>query len=100
MADDRVEIAGGTDGPLAHWWYARYRERLLELGVEVHELIPTLAATAPRRGGSSASSTARRHGKLAVADRRRVLIGSMNIDNRSARRSACVARPVAATCSG
>jgi putative cardiolipin synthase len=34
---------------------------------------------------ASGSSAARLHGKLAVVDRRQVLVGSMNMDNRSAR---------------
>jgi putative cardiolipin synthase len=77
--------AGGTDEPLAHWRYAQYRRRVLELGVEVFELSPTLAARASRSPVASGSSSARLHSKLAVVDRRQVLIGSMNMDPRSAR---------------
>jgi putative cardiolipin synthase len=77
--------AAGTDEPLAHWRYARYRPRMLELGVEVFELSPTLAARPSSSPVASGSSAARLHGKLAVVDRRQVLVGSMNMDNRSAR---------------
>lgn len=75
----------GTDEPLAYWRYAHYRPELLELGVELHELSPRLAAQTRPARGTSASSAARLHGKLAVVDRSRVLIGSMNMDPRSAR---------------
>jgi putative cardiolipin synthase len=75
----------GTDEPFAYWRYAQYRPELLELGVELHELSPQLAAQTRPTRGAPGSSAVRLHGKLAVVDRERVLIGSMNMDPRSAR---------------
>lgn len=77
--------ASATDEPLAYWRWAGYRERVAELGVEVHELSPQLAAKRRGHSGASISSAARLHSKWAVVDRQQVLIGSMNMDNRSAR---------------
>lgn len=77
--------AAGTDEPLAHWRYAQYRRDLLDLGVALHELRPDLAARTRSAAGASATSTSRLHAKLAIVDRQRVLIGSMNMDPRSAR---------------
>lgn len=73
-----------TDAPAVHIGYSRYRPDLLHLGVELHELRPSLGRPRTRLGsyGSSASSL---HAKAVVVDRRTVLIGSMNMDPRSAR---------------
>ncbi|MEO5846020.1 MAG: phospholipase D family protein [Caldimonas sp.] len=75
-----------TDEPLVHFGYARYRRGLLELGVELHELMPVLESTAgdapDERHGASLG---RLHAKLVVVDDRWVSIGSMNMDRRSAR---------------
>jgi putative cardiolipin synthase len=76
--------ASATDEPLAHARYAVYRRRVVELGVEVYELSATLAGRRRSAAGSSASSHGRLHAKWAVVDRRRVLVGSMNLDPRSA----------------
>lgn len=76
--------ASATDEPLAHARYAVYRRQVVELGVEVYELSATLAARRRGVAGSSASSHGRLHAKWAVVDRQRVLVGSMNLDPRSA----------------
>ncbi|RZL88281.1 MAG: phospholipase D family protein [Variovorax sp.] len=73
-----------TDEPLVHWGYARYRDEMVRLGVELHELSPTLGRDAMAHG-EGGSSLGRLHAKLAVIDRRQVLIGSMNMDRRSMR---------------
>ena len=73
-----------TDEPLVHRGYARYRDDMVRLGVELHELSPTLGRSAMVRG-ESGSSLGRLHAKLAVIDRRQVLVGSMNMDARSMR---------------
>lgn len=75
---------GATDEPLVHAGYAAYRRPLLQLGVTLHELGASLA----RRSGLFAlpgSSTGRLHAKVAVADRRQLVVGSMNMDGRSER---------------
>ena len=73
-----------TDEPLVHWGYARYRAEMLRMGVELYELSPTVGRSARERG-EAGSSLGRLHAKLAVIDRRQLLIGSMNMDARSMR---------------
>ena len=72
-----------TDEPMVHHAYARYRQPMLDLGVTIHELSPRLIR---KTGvfGDFRSSDGRLHAKVAVADRRWVLMGSMNMDGRSA----------------
>ena len=73
-----------TDMPVAHAAYARHRVELLTLGVQLHEL----RATPGRRGGllgaSSRSSRASLHAKGILVDGRWLVVGSMNLDPRSA----------------
>ena len=72
-----------TDEPLVAMGYRRYREPLLDAGVQLYELSPTQI----RRSGAFKSlrdSIGRLHAKTAVIDRRMVFIGSMNFDGRSA----------------
>jgi putative cardiolipin synthase len=72
-----------TDEPLVHHRYSSYRVEMLRLGVEVHELSPGPV----RRSlsfGSFGISTPRLHAKVTVVDGRYVLVGSVNLDGRSA----------------
>ena len=78
-----------TDVPAAHAGYARYRERLVAGGVEIHEMRPlTPREDARRRFGSSGASL---HAKAILVDRRFVVLGSMNLDPRSRRHNTEVA---------
>jgi len=83
-----------TDVPAVHSGYQQYRRALLEAGVELHELKPTVTRDA--RGGapagsgpgsvkrpSSGSSQASLHAKVLIFDRRSLFVGSMNLDPRS-----------------
>ena len=73
-----------TDEPMAHGGYLRYRKEMLELGVHIYELSPTLS----RRAGRLArfgESFGRLHAKVIVVDRRMLFVGSMNLDARSER---------------
>ncbi|HMO48412.1 MAG TPA: phospholipase D family protein [Rubrivivax sp.] len=72
-----------TDEPVVHHAYARYRQAMLDLGVTIHELSPRLSRKAGVFGDFR-SSDGRLHAKVALADRRWVLMGSMNMDGRSA----------------
>jgi len=73
-----------TDAPAVHIGYSRYRAALLENGVELHELRRQLGQ--PQAGlGDYGSSNASLHSKALVIDRRIAVIGSMNMDPRSAR---------------
>jgi len=70
-----------TDVPAVHAGYARYRTRLLECGVELHEMRTRAQRARPLRPGLSSGASL--HAKAAVIDRRVVLLGSMNFDPRS-----------------
>lgn len=95
-----------NDAPLAHVGYARYRKRLLEMGVELYEMRAELGATgsalgsgsggmarvvrrgsessSPRQpGGSVGASRASLHAKTLVLDHSLLVVGSMNLDLRS-----------------
>ncbi|MDQ2733618.1 MAG: phospholipase D family protein [Pseudomonadota bacterium] len=78
-----------TDEPIVHFAYARLRQALIRTGIDLRELSPVHDGHDEEevrgRPGASAGSLGRLHAKVAVADGRRVLIGSMNDDRRSAR---------------
>lgn len=68
--------------------YARYRQALLESGIELHELKPSAQARAgrrPLRETLVGSFRAALHEKSFVVDRRWVFVGSLNLDPRSVR---------------
>lgn len=71
-----------TDEPWVHVGYARYRRELLKIGVDIHELSPSLSAKRRRLGllGKSAGAL---HMKNSILDHREVFLGSMNLDQRS-----------------
>jgi cardiolipin synthase C len=70
-----------TDAPVVHAGYARHRPRLLECGVELHELKPGTPPSRSRRAGLSSGASL--HAKAMVIDRRFIVVGSMNLDPRS-----------------
>lgn len=69
-----------TDVPLVHAGYARYREKLLRHGVQLHELKPGRRSTDLALVGSSGASL---HSKAIVVDGQRGFVGSFNFDPRS-----------------
>lgn len=71
-----------TDVPVVHGGYARYRLALLEGGVELYEMRPTLHE-GPAREKRLGASQASLHAKTLVFDRESILVGSMNLDPRS-----------------
>ncbi|HLZ99785.1 MAG TPA: phospholipase D family protein [Steroidobacteraceae bacterium] len=73
-----------TDSPLVHNGYAHYRVALLKLGVELSEVRPKLGQKR-KRFHPFKGSNASLHAKALVIDQKTVLIGSMNMDARSAR---------------
>jgi cardiolipin synthase C len=73
-----------TDAAVVHVGYARYREALLALGVELHELRPYLD-TQQNAALAFGSSQASLHAKVVVVDGVAALVGSMNMDPRSQR---------------
>ena len=72
-----------NDAPLAHVGYARYREALLRAGVELYEL-QAQGDTRRRIFGSAPQSRSSLHAKALVMDGRLLVVGSMNLDLRSA----------------
>jgi cardiolipin synthase C len=79
-----------NDAPAAHVGYARYREALLRLGIELYEMraeqpssVRGLGLLGGSRGGSLGGSRASLHAKAVVMDDRVLVIGSMNLDLRS-----------------
>src|SRR6476620_4244180 len=83
-----------NDAPAAHAGYRRYRNDLLAMGVELHEMrsAPRSTAGGASRGirpwlgsgvgGSTGASLASLHSKMVVIDRKLSAIGSMNLDLR------------------
>jgi cardiolipin synthase C len=73
-----------TDAPIVHNGYARYRVALLRMGVELSEVRPKLGQKR-LRFHPFRSSNASLHAKAFVIDQKTVFIGSLNMDERSAR---------------
>ena len=76
-----------TDVPAVHAGYAKHRRALLDGGVKLFELKPDRgdAARSLRSDrGLAGSSGASLHAKTFAVDRRRVFVGSFNLDPRSA----------------
>ncbi len=71
-----------TDAPIVHVGYAKYRSALLDDGVELYELRPTLGDR-PKMFGTFRSSQASLHVKSVIVDRSTLFVGSMNVDPRS-----------------
>ncbi|MBH2009223.1 MAG: phospholipase D family protein [Xanthomonadaceae bacterium] len=79
-----------NDAPAAHVGYARYREALLAMGIELYEMRAEQEGTvrsfrwgAGSTGGSTSGSRASLHAKVVVMDSRLLVVGSMNLDLRS-----------------
>ncbi len=76
-----------TDAPVAHVGYARHREALLRLGIELYEMRSEQAGIGHAFGSSgkalTGESRAMLHAKAFVMDGRLLVIGSMNLDLRS-----------------
>jgi len=89
VTDRKVRIrvvtngVGATDEPLVHWRYARYRLKMLKMGIELYEISPTLARDVSVLG-SWGLTFRRLHAKVTVFDNQRLFVGSMNFDPRSA----------------
>lgn len=73
-----------TDEPLASLAYERYRIPMLKMGIELYELRPLQVEDLRELSVGAGASRARWHAKMAVVDRKTVLLGSLNLDRRSA----------------
>ena len=77
-----------NDAPVAHVGYARHREELLAMGVELYELRSEQAGLGSAFGGGSSGnltgqSRSMLHSKVMVMDGQLLVVGSMNLDLRS-----------------
>jgi putative cardiolipin synthase len=72
-----------TDEPVVHIGYAAHREELLRMGIDLYELSSSRLKD-NKRPFLFGKSLGRLHAKLVVIDRKRLFIGSMNLDPRSA----------------
>jgi putative cardiolipin synthase len=106
-----------NDAPAAHAGYARHRNALLDMGVEIHEMrsnpesaAELLGSSAARQeprggwwtsgpGGSKANTRSRasQHSKAVIIDQRFAVIGSMNLDLRSQLKNSEVALLIRST---
>jgi len=75
---------GATDEPLASLAYERYRVAMLKMGVELYELSSVQLHRDPSFAAGFGKSRAQLHVKLGVVDRKTMVLGSMNLDQRSA----------------
>ena len=78
-----------TDVPPVYAGYAKYREELLRHGVRLFELkrsaVATTATADPASEKHKTGSAAALHAKTFAVDRKRIFVGSFNLDPRSAR---------------
>ena len=78
-----------NDEPFVSAAYARYRRRLLEMGVQIYEVSPKILRTDKdfddSFGAMLGTSTGRLHAKVMVIDHQTTIVGSMNLDFRSSR---------------
>ena len=74
-----------TDMPVVHSGYQAFRVPMLEDGVQLYEVRPVLGKPVVRsdRLESPSSGLYALHAKVFVFDRKRVFVGSMNLDQRS-----------------
>ncbi|AET94298.1 phospholipase D/transphosphatidylase (plasmid) [Burkholderia sp. YI23] len=76
-----------TDVAAVHAGYQRYRKAMLEAGVKLYELKPVASTDKDKdktaKKSTFGSSKASLHAKTYVFDRKRIFIGSMNLDPRS-----------------
>jgi phosphatidylserine/phosphatidylglycerophosphate/cardiolipin synthase-like enzyme len=82
-----------NDAPVAHVGYARHREELLKMGIELYELrseqssfgsiFGSSGGSGGGSGGVTGQSRAMLHSKVLVMDGRLLVVGSMNLDLRS-----------------
>jgi len=68
-----------NDVPSVHASYAKYRKKLLRMGVEIYELKPNYSSNE----SGIKSKISGLHAKSFIFDKKRIFIGSMNLDPRS-----------------
>jgi cardiolipin synthase C len=73
-----------SDAPIVNYGYERYRDDMLGMGIKIYELSAARMARDAQLRRALGSSRGRLHAKMAFLDRETVLVGSMNLDPRSA----------------
>ena len=76
---------GASDNPLVTYRYSSYRVGMLRAGARLFELSSSRFRLVDRVKQALGKSTARLHAKIGVIDHKILLIGSVNMDPRSAR---------------
>ena len=78
-----------NDEPFVSAAYGRYRQKMLQMGVQIYEVSPRIlrmdATFDDSFGSMLGTSTGRLHAKMVVIDHQTTVVGSMNLDFRSAR---------------
>ena len=74
-----------NDEPLASAAYARYRVRMLKMGVDIYEVSSRQLRSNSDVGKVIGASIGRSHAKIVVMDGTTTFVGSMNMDLRSSR---------------
>ncbi len=75
-----------SDVSAVHAGYANHRRDLLEAGIQIYEIKPTVAKESHEdRYMTGSSSSAALHAKTFAVDRSRIFVGSLNLDQRSKR---------------
>jgi putative cardiolipin synthase len=80
-----TNATSSSDEPLVNVGLSRYRVDLLRMGVRLYEVESLRLKRDEQLRGLLGSTAGRLHAKLALIDRQRVLVGSMNVDPRSSR---------------
>ena len=75
---------GSSDEPLVNQGYIHYRKDLLGMGVQLFEISSHRVVGDAEIGSALGRSKGRLHAKMAFVDRSIVMVGSMNVDLRSA----------------
>lgn len=73
-----------TDVAAVHSGYARYRKPLLQAGVKLYEFKPDRAVSKTKDKGLTGNAINSLHAKTFIIDKKRIFIGSLNLDPRSA----------------
>jgi len=90
MRDAGIEVRvvtnafGASDEPLVSIGYERYRLQMLRMGVRVFEVTSARLKRDTLLRNALGSTAGRLHAKMAFVDRKTFLVGSMNLDARSA----------------
>lgn len=80
-----TNTVSANDEPLASAAYARYRVRMLSMGIDIYEVSSKQLRSNADVGKVIGSSIGRSHAKIVVIDGKTTFVGSMNMDLRSSR---------------